>query len=365
MKSPYSLRWNFGIQHTFKANTMLEVAYIGNHSVHLPISVTQLNAIPAQYQSTLPVRDAAVNTTLTTNVANPFSGLLPNGGSLNNSTTALSNLLAPYPEFPSGSSASGWSGSSGILEQELSLGRSYFHSFNVRLQQRLSKGLFVIANYAYTRLIEQDSWLNATDPVPEKRVSPFDHPQRFVLALSYDLPVGRNQAINIRSRWLDAVAGGWRLNSVYNFQVGQPLIWANGSTTSPGDYVFFGGPGVLPQSLDNRQTNTTAAGSPISTFNNSLFATVSTNTFSFHIRTFSTTFPNLRQDGLNEWDPSILKNIHVTEKAYFQLRGEFFNMLNHPTFAAPNLQATNASFGVISAVANRPRTVQLGARFVF
>ena len=35
------------------------------------------------------------------------------------------------------------------------------------------------------------------------------------------------------------------------------------------------------------------------------------------------------------------------------------------TFSAPNVQATNASFGLITAQANRPRTIQVGARFVF
>ncbi len=46
MKNPYSLRWNLGIQHTFGNDTVVEVAYIGNHSVHTPITVTQLNGIP-------------------------------------------------------------------------------------------------------------------------------------------------------------------------------------------------------------------------------------------------------------------------------------------------------------------------------
>ncbi len=366
MKNPYSLRWDLGIQHTLGKNTVIEVAYIGNHSVHTPITVTQINGIPRQYLSTLPTRDAATNSLLTGTVTNPFVGLLPNSSSLNGSTTALVNLLAPYPEFPVGDSSGGWSGSGGILEQLADEGRSYYHSLNIRLERRLSKGLSTIVNYGYSKLIEQDSWLNDSDGQPEKRVSPFDHPQRIVLALTYDLPVGRGQLVNVHSRALDAVIGGWHLNSVYIYQIGQPLNWDNGSTTTPGDYVYYGGPGALAASLNNQQANTTAAGTALPAFNTSLFATSSTNAFAYHIRTFSTTFPNIRQDAINEWDPSILKRISFTEKTYLQLRFEFFNMLNHPNFAAPGtLSATSSAFGVITAVANRPRTIQLGARFVF
>jgi len=365
MKNPYSLRWDLGVQHTFGTNTLLEVAYIGNHAVHTPITVTQLNFIPAKFLSTLPVRDAAENTTLTTNVTNPLAGLLPNGGNLNNSTTALANLLGGYPEFPAGTGAGGWSGSTGVIEQDLDNGHSFYNSLNVRVQRRLSSGLSVIGNYAWSKLIEQDSWLNASDPVPEKRASPFDHTQRFVLAFTYDLPFGHNRPLNVNSRWLNAVVGGWTMNSVYIWQVGAPLVWVNGSTTTPGDYVYFGGPGALATGYNNRQVNTTTAGTALPAFNTSLFITNSANTFSYHIRTFSTTFDNLRQDGLNEWDPSILKRIQFKERMYLQLRFEFFNVLNHPTFTAPNLQATSTSFGTITSVSNRPRTIQVGARFVF
>jgi hypothetical protein len=186
-----------------------------------------------------------------------------------------------------------------------------------------------------------------------------------VTAISYDLPVGHGRAVNLHSRLADAIVGGWHLNSVYTFQTGAPLVWVNGSTTTPGDYVFYGGAGALPASFNNRYTETTANGTALPTFDTSQFGTNSANAFAYHIRTFSTTFPNLRQDGLNEWDPSMLKNFYVTEKAYFQLRFEVFNVLNHPTFSAPNLQATGGSFGVITTQANRPRTIQAGARFVW
>jgi hypothetical protein len=366
MKNPYSLRWDLSIQRELGKNTLLEVAYIGNHSVHIPVTVTQVNGIPRQFLSTLPTRDATVNSALTGTVTNPFVGLLPNSSNLNGSTTALANLLPRFPEFPVGDASGGWSGSSGVLEQLSDQGHSYYESLNVRLERRLAQGLSAIANYGWSRLTEADTWLNDSDPQLETRISPFDHPQRIVMAVTYALPFGRGQMFNIQSRALDAVFGGWQVNSVYIYQIGQPLNWDNGSTTTPGDYVYYGGPGALSASLNNRQANTTAAGVALPAFNTALFATSSTSAFAYHIRTFSTTFPNVRQDAINEWDPSILKRFTLTEKSYLQLRFEFFNMLNHPNFSAPGtLSATSSAFGVITSLANRPRTVQLGARFVF
>jgi hypothetical protein len=96
-----------------------------------------------------------------------------------------------------------------------------------------------------------------------------------------------------------------------------------------------------------------------------VFDTASATQLEYHIRTFSTTFPNLRQDGINNFDSSLLKRFNFTERMYLQLRLEAFNVINHPTFAAPNTQATSASFGIINTQANRPRTIQIGARFVF
>ena len=254
-----------------------------------------------------------------------------------------------------GDSATGWSGGSGIVEQNLNDGRSYFDSLNLRIEKRYSHGLTLVGNYIYSRLMERVSWLNDSDPAPEKRVSPVDHPQRFVVAMTYELPVGKGKALNVTPRWANAIVGGWLLNNVYTYQMGAPIIWNNGSTSSPGDYVYFG---TAPIDVHNRQINGTA-------FNVGDFTTASANAFQYHIRTFSTTFSNLRADGINQYDPSISKRFMFTEKASLQIRVEAYNVLNHPVFAAPSTTATNASFGTITATANRFRTIQLGARIVF
>ena len=349
------MRWNMGIQQSLSNDLMLEIVYIGNHSVYLPIDSTQLNGLPRRFLSTLGVRDAS-QTYLSGTTPNPFYGL-PNTSVSTAASTNAAQILAPYPEFPVGDSATGWNGGGGIIEQNLNAGASFFNSLNVRVQKRFAHGLSGTFNYIYSRLIEEVTWLNASDPAPEKRVSSIDHPQRFVMAVTYDLPVGRGRRLDLHSRPANALVGGWVLNSVYTYQLGAPINWNNGSTTSPGDYVYFGAPLIV----NNRMAD------PGSTaFNVGAFDTKSADAFNYHLRTFPTMISAYRQDGINQWDPSLHKRFEFAEKTYFQLRFEVFNVLNHPVFPAPNTTANNALFGTISgAQANRPRSIQLGARLVF
>src|SRR5207248_2495473 len=219
-KNPYSERWTLGIQQELAPNLLMEIAYIGNHSVHLPVSVTQLNGIPRQYLSTLPYRDAArISTLNTSTIPNPFQGLIPalgNSGLNSASTTTVKQLLVPFPQFIMAGDSTSFS--SGVTEHNAPFGSSTFNSLNVRVEKRFSHGLQLVQNFIWSKLIERDSWLNNTDTALEKRISPFDHPLRFVTAVNYDLPVGRGRLLNIESRLLDEVVGGWSINGVYTYQ---------------------------------------------------------------------------------------------------------------------------------------------------
>ena len=325
VRNGYAERWNLGIQHQFPGNYLVEVVYIGNHGVRLPINYSP-NYIYPQFLTT------ASNPGLSAQVANPFRGLIPNGGALNGATVPQTQLLSRFPEFTT------------ITEQNAPFGSSYYNAVDVRLEKRPGNGITILANYQFSRLIERTTYLNNFDPAPEQRISPYDHTHHFVGAVTYDLPYGRGRAFGGNaSRWLDLPLGGWTVNGVYTYQTNAPLTWGN--------VTYLGGP------IDLQPRNTTSTAINIDAF--------SRVTPVNNIRTFQSQFSNLRYDAINNLDSSVLKNFNFRENLYFQLRLEAFNTFNRPQFGGPNLTPSSATFGQITGTANGPRVLQVGGRLVF
>jgi hypothetical protein len=286
---------------------------------------------------------------LTATTPNPFLGLQT--ATSTSTTMSVAQLLAPYPEFPVGTTSPG---SSGVVMNDNSVGSSYYNSFNFRVQQQLSHGVSLIGNFMKSKMIDQTTWLNDTDPAPERRISPFFRPMRFSLASTYELPVGRGKKLNVQSRLLNAAIGGWELTGTYQFQVGGPLTWLNGSTNNPGDYVYLGG------DLNSQPRNVDGYAFDVNRFDNK-----TADQFQYRVRTFATAFANVRSDGINEFSGSMLKRFNLGESRYLQFRAEVFNLMNHPVFAAANNTASNSAFGTITTQANRPRLIQFVLRLVF
>jgi hypothetical protein len=391
---PYSERWNLGVQQTLTSSTLLEVLYVGNHAVHLPVAAQNINAVETQYLTTNPYPNFNLKTAAGTAAANPFSGLLPNGTStFNAATTSLGNLLVPYPQF----------GNTAITEENETIGQSWFHSGLVHVEQRTKHGLTLTANYGFSKLIEADSRLNDQDAFLTHRVSPLDHTHHFTVGGTYDLPFGRGKEFTLGGgKLVDAIAGGWVINSIYQFQSGPPVLWATDIPFNPGYGVaniksrprntsLANGANGTPAIVNAYQVFATGSGActyvagsqpcdgTVSTYNQNAVSTgtqttvqaiaASTNaSFVDHYRTLPQTIGSVRADGYNNLDASVLKNFKFTEKVNFQLRFETFNTLNHPVFAQPSVSsATSTSFGYVTAVAanSQPRQVQLGGRIVF
>ncbi len=330
--NPYSIRWNLDIQRQLAKNVVIELGYTGNHAVHLGVD-QELNFIPRQYLSTSPTRDQATIDRLSAVVNNPFSGLIP-GTNLNGRTVARSQLLLPYPEF------------TGVIAQARSEGSSYFHEFGARIEQRFSSGLSLLANYLYSRLMEKRSRLSPSDTFLYKQIANEDRPQRLVISGSYDLPFGKGRPFLAHAGGLvNRLVGGWVVNGIYTVQPGPPLQWGN--------LIYYGGDLQLrPRNIDRA-------------FDTSRFNSNSQQQLASNIRTFPSRFNNLRADGVNNLDASLLKNIPIAERVRMQFRFEAFNALNRAEFDSPILNPVNSNFGHIQAQSNLPRRIQMALRMVW
>ena len=91
---------------------------------------------------------------------------------------------------------------------------------------------------------------------------------------------------------------------------------------------------------------------------------------------------SLRLPKTSEWDVQLSKYISLTERWKLQLRGEYFNVLNHPNFAPESISTGtvnttdqinnfdklngNSSFGTFRAgQAGDPRIAQLAVKIIF
>jgi hypothetical protein len=337
----YSVRWEASVQRQVPGDMVFEMAYIGNHAIHLLMD-RNIDALPARYLSTSPVRDQATIDYLGFIVANPFANLIP-GQSLNGSTVSRQSLLTPFPQF---------TGTTPINLQGTNAASSYFHSMDVRVEKRTSHGLSLLANFTYSKLIARDNYKNATDSQPEKRVAADDRPLRLILSGSYTLPAGKGKAVDFHSGVLNRIAGGWVLNGIYTNQTGAPLTFGS-------NVIYYGGPlnnNPHPGNLD----------API--FDTTRFNTNSAQQLGSNIATFGTRYGSLRQDGAANVDLSLIKNTAITEKVNFQLRFEAFNALNRPEFDPPKStidNPTSSGFGKITTQPNLPRSIQMAARLVW
>jgi hypothetical protein len=310
-----------------------------------------------------------------TTVANPFAVLLPNGSSsFNAAKQAVSGLVVPYPQF----------GSTAITVQNQTYGQSFFHSAMIHIQQRAKHGLTLTGNYSFSKLIEQDSYLNDVDTSLSRRISPFDHSHHFTVGGTYNLPFGRGKMFSFNnSKLADELLGGFVLNAIYQFQTGAPLYFSNDLALQPGKTL-------KDIKSAPRSTSITGTGNSALVNASSIFvegsatcpatsvcdgsvynSAVPNANFYFHYRTFPQTMGWVRSDGFNNLDASLLKDFKFTENARLQLRFESFNTLNHAVFTSANVSSatsgTSGAFGYITSVptTSQPRQIQIGGRIVF
>ena len=327
--NPYVQRWSFGLQKELPNRILLEASYVGSRSAKQRISA-QLNPVPQQYLTRAPLRDEAAVNFLTSQVANPYFGILPAGAGLTGRNVARSQLLKPYPHFTGVSAA-------------YPAGSAWYHSLQARAEKRFSGGYMLSGSYTWSKFMEAMSYLNDTDMAPEHAIAAQDRPHRLVVHGLYELPFHARGPLR-------HVVDGWQVNAIYTAQSGPAIGFGN--------VAFFGDPHDLVLPRGQR--------TPDLWFNiDAGFNRDSRQQPANNIRTLPSRFTGLRADGQNYWSLSLLKSFTLREGLKLQLRADAQNALNHAHFAAPNTAPVNPLFGTVNATASEPRVMFVGLRLVW
>jgi hypothetical protein len=238
-------------------------------------------------------------------------------------------------------------------------GISNYNAFQLTVEHRFSKGLSFVANYTFSKALDNESveaQLTVTNPDPfvpnfNYGRSDLDTTHNFSFWTVYNLPKLSHAPGFVRTAF-----GGWQTSGIWSWHSGLPVDITSGSERSLSgvgkDRADLVGDPYL--STDRPRADLISAW-----FNTGAFKQATLGTFGNSPRNL------IRAPGLFNLDWSIAKTFRISERFSTQLRGDFFDLLNNPHFSAPGGSVAGTStFGKITA-ASDPRIVQLSLRVRF
>ncbi len=333
---PLVHQYSAGFQHELPWRVLIDASYVGSRTRSLQSS-KGINEVSAD--------QLRLGTALLTAVPNPFRGLLP-GTAYNGATVPQQQLLRPFPQFE------------GITQDRHTIGRSWFDSFQLRVEKRMSHGVHLLGSYTLSKSIEAVGYLNPQDNFGDfgKVLTGVDAPHRFVLSGAWELPFFKG------SRGvLGQAFGGWQFTGIATMQSGL-AIGAPGGAFSSGVNPKLAGQtrnrwfNTCNVNTANRRQNCASETEPLAFIQQPPFT----------LRTLSIRFPNIRTVRPPNVDFSLFKAFRLHETAVLQFRAESFNLTNSPWFGGPNTTLGSAAFGVVSpSQQNDPRNVQLALRLMW
>jgi hypothetical protein len=407
-RRPYSWQYSFQIQHQLKS-WLIEAGYSHQNTYDVQSSPGALEqndiGLANWITYNTPIFDATGqpqfgpggidvgsyhlgNSFLSTRIPNPFLGLSTNGiacnvnplpatcvGGSRGTSTQISvyDLMRPLKLL----------GGQSISDNPK--GRTHYDALETKLQRRFANGYSFIASYTYSKLIEITSFLGTQlAGVQEHKLGGQDAPHKLSLSSIYELPIGRDRKLfRNMPRALDAIVGGWETAGQYSFESGLPVVFGTDSFFDGHRPVLHGQDPSLaewfdtshffrfPNSGDDISQWPSWTGvqnlpggtncNPTGTAKNCVYAD-----FANFIHTAPTRWTDIRVSRINEVNLGIYKNFKLTERWKAQLRGEAFNVLNHPRFAGPNTNPGSSQFGVVApAQVNEPRVIQFAFKATF
>jgi outer membrane receptor protein involved in Fe transport len=305
---PYNQQWNFNIQRELAPDYVVTAAYVGTKGTRLPIR-RELN--PA---------------------------LFGPGATLAN----VDSRRIYAPNYAS------------IISYENVINSTY-HSLQLSLNKRFSRGFTVLASYTWSRSIDGISLevdgFNGQNPLDlraDKGLSDFDIRHRWICSFLWEVPGPKSGP----ARW---ILGGWQTNGSLISQAGSPFNVVNGqdralSGTGTQRPNLIGNPfldtGRSRQELLSRYFDATAFVLP---------ALGSYGNFGRNVLV-----------GPGRWnlDFGLFKTVAWRESWKLAYRWEMFNAFNHANLGNPRNNIGAANPGQITGT-SEPRIMQMGLRLTF
>lgn len=317
---PTYYKWNFEIEQSLGAKTILTVNYQGMHGTHLPLANFGINGYcPPGPGSPCP---------------NGFPGL---------------PAAPPDPAL-------------GTIYQYTNAGISNYNGLTVSFQRRLSAGLTFNLNYTWSHNLDDVSNggianeyysavatnLSITNPrIPYDLAANYgnsDYDVRHYLSANFVLS---DMFRNTGFKWgPNAVFGGWTLSSNWFLRSGLPFSVVDGSATGAlGAYNYNGTIFATPLGpVLGGNCNSAAVNTPC--LNTSQFAPSFSATGA--LSGFGTMGRNaLFGPSFFDVDMSIMKSIRIRERLSFSFGASASNLFNHANFDNPVDDISNPLFGSV------------------
>ena len=314
-QTPYSEGWNFTLEYAFTPTLTLTMGYVGNTTHHLEIFK---------------------GTNLTSRILPPNTCLeAPSCPGQNPGNISY----VPFPHFSTGAT------------YQTTDADSHYHGLQTTLEKRYSSGVNLLATYTYSRCrSDGGDLLNGTAiggyravDVPGAGIQAdfgdCDFDIRHVVHFSggYELPFGQGKPfLGKASRTTNLLIGGWSTQWIATIEGGQPITLScdDSPATGVGCYDFTI-PGVnrhgsgAPDHFLNRAAFTQPCPPPAFIQPSTCIPGIT------GLGLLGGTASQVSGPAISRVDFSVFKNFRLSERVNLQFRGEFFNVLNHPTFNSP------------------------------
>ncbi len=297
-----------------------------------------------------------------------------------NQPTQIGVAALPFPDFGEGSSYA------------ITAGNSFYHSLQTKVEKRFGSGLNFLATYTWAKtrtdagdLLNGGSNAGFRAPdVPgvgihyDYGLADFDIRNVFHLSGGYELPFGKGKRFLGNSGFASKAFGGWSINASAVLQGGQPITLSCPSGTAPntGCYDL-----IVPGQSQKRGLHIDSNGK-LSFFGNpAAFAQPpACTTLPCPLSTLGGPPDQLAGPPFKRLDFSTFKDMKLSERFTLQFRAEFFNILNHPNFNAPNFGGngvvavsgsgnfTSSNFGEIGSTRDAPydpRQIQFALKLYY